>query len=54
MICMYYGVNEYKKEHTLNEIGEKHNITKERVRQIIEKCKRKMRIKALVENKYYA
>ena len=54
MICMYYGVNEYKKEHTLNEIGEKHNITKERVRQIIEKCKRKMIIKALVENKYYA
>jgi RNA polymerase primary sigma factor len=54
MISMYYGVNNYKKEHTLNEIGEKYNITKERVRQIIEKCKRKMRIKALVENQIYA
>lgn len=50
MICMYYGING-EKESTLAEIGKKNNITKERVRQIIEKSKRKMRIKALVENK---
>lgn len=54
IISMYFGINKNEKEYTLSEIGEKHGITKERVRQIIEKCKRKMRIKAIIENKYYA
>jgi RNA polymerase sigma factor (sigma-70 family) len=53
MISMYYGVNDYKKETTLAEIGGKYGLTKERVRQIIDKTKRKMRIKALVENINY-
>lgn len=53
MVTMYFGLNDLQKEYTLDEIGKKYNLTKERVRQIIEKGKRKMRIKALVENKTY-
>lgn len=52
MISLYYGLHG-KQKCTLDEVGEKYNLTKERVRQIIEKSKRKMRIKALVENKIY-
>ena len=52
MVSMYYGINNIPRQN-LEKIGEKHKLTKERVRQIIEKGKRKMRIKALVENKTY-
>lgn len=48
MIRMYYGVSGMK-EHTLQEIGDKYGICKERVRQIIDKGIRKMRVTALVE-----
>lgn len=52
MIKMYFGMNEYK-EHTLDKIGKKYNLTKERVRQIIENAEKKMKSHAmLIENQY--
>lgn len=47
IIKMYYGINPYKKEYTYQEIGDKYNITKERIRQIIDKIMRKLRVQAL-------
>lgn len=52
MINMYYGRCGYK-ENTLEEIGKKYKLTKERVRQIIEKAFRKVRSEAmLVDNRF--
>lgn len=52
MIDMYYGRN-YNKQYTLDEIGAKYSLTKERVRQIINKAFIKIRSEAmLVEYKY--
>ena len=48
-IKMYYGMSPYKKSNTYQEIGDKYNITKERVRQIIEKSMRKLRVEALTK-----
>ena len=47
IIKMYYGIIPYETECTYQEIGEKYNITKERVRQIIDKIMRKLRVQAL-------
>lgn len=47
IIKMYYGIVPYETECTYQEIGEKYNITKERVRQIIDKIMRKLRVQAL-------
>lgn len=46
-IKMYYGINPYDKEYTYQEIGKKYNLTKERVRQVIDKIMRKLRVQAL-------
>ena len=46
-IQMYYGIKPYEKEYTYQEIGNKYGITKERVRQIIDKIMRKLRVQAL-------
>lgn len=46
-IQMYYGIKPYEKEYTYQEIGDKYGITKERVRQIIDKIMRKLRVQAL-------
>ena len=52
MINMYYGRN-YDKEYTLEEIGEKYNLTKERSRQIIDHAFSMLRSHAmLIENTY--
>ena len=40
IICMFYGIG--GKEHTLDEIGERYNLSRERVRQIKEKTIRRM------------
>ena len=34
VISMRFGINGYKREHTLKEIGERFNLTRERIRQI--------------------
>ena len=46
-IKMYYGIAPYTEEHTYQEIGDKYGITRERVRQIIDKIMRKLRVQAL-------
>lgn len=52
IINMYYGRCGYK-EYTLEQIGKKYKLTKERVRQIMEKAFRKVRSEAmLVDNKF--
>lgn len=52
MINMYYGRN-YDKEYTLEEIGEKYHLTKERSRQVIEHAFSMLRSHAmLIENTY--
>ncbi len=52
IINMYYGRNGYK-ESTLEDIGKKYNLTKERVRQIMETAFRKIRSESMIiENKY--
>ena len=49
---MYYGRCGYR-ENTLEDIGKKYNLTKERVRQIMENAFRKIRAESmLVDNKY--
>lgn len=51
MVNMYYG-RKYGESYTLDEIGEKYDLTKERVRQIIEKAFKKVRSEAiLIETK---
>ena len=47
MINMYYG-RLYGESYTLDEIGEKYGLTKERVRQIIEKAFKKLRSEAIL------
>ena len=47
IIKMYYGISPYEIECTYEEIGNKYHITKERVRQIIDKIMRKLRVQAL-------
>jgi RNA polymerase primary sigma factor len=47
IIKMYYGILPYETECTYEEIGNKYHITKERVRQIIDKIMRKLRVQAL-------
>lgn len=49
VLNMYFGLNS-SDEMTLDEIGEKLNLTKERVRQIKEKALRKLRCEALNNN----
>lgn len=52
IINMYYGRNGYR-ENTLEDIGKKYNLTKERVRQIMETAFRKIRSESmLLGNKY--
>lgn len=51
MVYMYYGI--YGKSYKLDDIGKKYNLSKERVRQIIEHAFKKVRCRAMaVENKY--
>lgn len=52
MINMYYGRCGYK-ENTLEEIGKKYKLTKERVRQIIETAFRKIRSESMVVDSKY-
>lgn len=52
IINMYYGRCGYK-ENTLEEIGEKYNLTKERVRQIMEAAFRKIRAESMVVDSKY-
>lgn len=52
IINMYYGRCGYR-ENTLEDIGKKYSLTKERVRQIMESAFRKIRSESmLVDNKY--
>ena len=51
MINMYYG-RLYGEPYTLDEIGEKYGLTKERVRQIIEKAFKKIRSEAILVDMY--
>ena len=52
MVNMYFGRCGYS-ENTLDKIGKKYNLTKERVRQIIETSFKKLRTKSmLVDSKY--
>ena len=48
IINMYYGRAPYGDGYTLGEIGKKYNLTKERIRQIIERSFRKIRSSALM------
>ncbi len=52
IVCLYFGIGE-DTAHTLDEIGEKYNLTRERVRQIkqkaIEKLKRGVLCSRLIE-----
>lgn len=50
IINMRFGRFNYNKEYTLEEIGEKYSLTKERVRQIVEKALLKMRSQAMLSN----
>jgi len=52
MISSYYGVNS-KQKKTLDEIGNDYGLTKERVRQIIEKALLKARSEALLVDSVY-
>lgn len=52
IINMYYGRCGYE-ENTLEEIGKKYNLTKERVRQIMETAFRKIRSVSMVEDSKY-
>ena len=48
IIKMRFAIGDYEKEYTLEEIGDKYNLTKERVRQIMEKAFTKMRSYAMM------
>lgn len=48
IVSMKFGLPPYESEHTLEEIGKKMNLTKERVRQIHEKAMTKMRSQAMM------
>lgn len=48
IINMYFGCTPYEKSFTLEEIGKKYKITKERARQIIDKSKTKLRSEAML------
>jgi DNA-directed RNA polymerase sigma subunit (sigma70/sigma32) len=52
MIDMYYG-RTYDKSFTLEEIGNKYGLTKERARQVIQKAFRKIRSSVILDNNYY-
>ena len=52
MVNMYFGRNTVE-EYTLEDIGKMHGLTKERVRQIIEKALTKMRSKAMLSDNVY-
>ena len=55
IVNMKFGRSPYEKEYTLEEIGQKYKLTKERVRQIFEKAMTKMRSQAmLMDNKFLA
>lgn len=49
IIKYYFGLNEYYQHHSLDEIGEKMNLTRERVRQLKDKGIKKVR-KAAIQN----
>ena len=49
MVNMYYG-RVYGQSFTLEEIGEKYGLTKERVRQVIEKAFKKIRSEAILSD----
>lgn len=52
IVNMYYGRKGYR-ENTLEDIGKKYNLTKERVRQIMETAFKKIRSESmLLDNKY--
>ena len=48
IVSMKFGLPPYESEHTLEEIGKKLKLTKERVRQIHEKAMTKMRSQAMM------
>jgi RNA polymerase primary sigma factor len=54
ILLMRFGLGEDKKEHTLDEIGKKHNLTRQRIKEIlnelIPKCERIVRRLRLSSN----
>lgn len=52
IINMYYGRDGYR-ESTLEDIGEKYNLTKERVRQIMESAFKKIRSESMISDSKY-
>lgn len=52
LICMFFGIGK-SHEYTLDEIGEKFNITREGARQIKEKCLKKLRKSGIKRLKSY-
>lgn len=47
LIKMYFGIAPYEEEYTYEEIGKKYGLTKERIRQLLDKIMRKLRVQAL-------
>ena len=43
ILCMYYGINEDRQSHNLDEIAQKMDLTRERVRQLKDKALRKIK-----------
>lgn len=50
ILKMRYGLAPYTREHTLEEVGKMFNVTRERIRQIEEKAKRKLQRRTLAQN----
>lgn len=50
IIQMRYGLGNYSKEYTLEQIGEKFDLTRERVRQILYKIELRIKKELLKEN----